>query len=184
MGVGYTTIMYGEESLLDGIADIGACRSDGVETSLGEIDAVGADAFEEQLSAYNLDLYCAMGEWLETQDAADRIAAGAETAADLGAPYLGILPPHRGTTDDDDFERWLGDICDAAADADITPVLHHHGGPASNNSMKLKSGSTTPRIPWDCSGIRLITIRTTKEIQRVTCPTVSAGSLTTSSTFT
>ncbi|KAA9400731.1 sugar phosphate isomerase/epimerase [Haloarcula sp. CBA1131] len=128
MGVGYTTIMYGEESLLDGIADIGACRYDGVETSLGEIDAVGANAFEKQLDAYDLDLYCAMGEWLETQGAADRIAAGAETAADLGAPYLGILPPHRGTTDDDDFERWLGEICDAADDADITPVLHHHGG--------------------------------------------------------
>lgn len=128
MGVGFTTIMYGEELLLDGLADIGACRYDGVETSLGEIEAVGADAFAEQLDAYDLDLYCTMGEWLETQDAADRTAAGAETAAALGAPYLGILPPHRGTTDDDDFERWLGEICDAAADAGVKPVLHHHGG--------------------------------------------------------
>jgi hypothetical protein len=130
MGVGFTTIMYGEESLLDGLADIGACRYDGVETSLGEIGTVGAEPFAEQLDAYNLDLYCTMGEWLETQGAADRIAAGAATAADLGAPYLGILPPHRGTTDDDDFERWLGEVCDAAADAGVDHFVYSSVGSA------------------------------------------------------
>ena len=128
MGVGYTTIMYGADSLLDGIAEIGASRYDGVETSLGEIATVDSSALREQLDEYDLDLYCAMGEWLESEAAADRIAAGAETVADLGAPYLGVLPPHRGTTDDEDLERWLGEVCDAAAEAGVTPVLHHHGG--------------------------------------------------------
>lgn len=128
MGVGYTTIMYDAESLLDGLSEIGACRYDGVETSLGEIDAVGADAFEDRLEAEGLDLYCAMGGWLESETVADSMVEGAETLADLGAPYLGILPPHRGTTDDDDFERLLGRVCDAAADAGVTPLLHHHGG--------------------------------------------------------
>lgn len=127
MGVGYTTIMYDEASLLDGLSEIAACRYDGVETSLGEIGAVGADRFGEALDKYDLDLYCAMGEWLQSEAAAERIAAGAGTVADLDAPYLGILPPHRGTTDDDDFERWLETVCDAAADAGVTPVLHHHG---------------------------------------------------------
>ncbi|MBX0296875.1 sugar phosphate isomerase/epimerase family protein [Haloarcula nitratireducens] len=127
MGVGYTTIMYGEESLLDGLEEISACGYDGVETSLGEISTVGKDRFQQQLDDCGLDLYCTMGEWLESQAAADRIADGAETAAELGAPYLGILPPHRGTTEDADLERWLEQVCDAAASAGVTPVLHHHG---------------------------------------------------------
>lgn len=137
MGVGYTTIMYGEESLLDGVAEIAACGYDGVETSLGEIAAVGADRFRQQLNEYDLDLYCTMSEWLESDAAAQRIAEGAETAADLEAPYLGILPPHRGTTDEADLERWLGEVCDAAAAADVTPVIHHHGATAIENPDEI-----------------------------------------------
>lgn len=128
MGVGYTTIMYGEESLLDGLEEIAACGYDGVETSLAEIGAVGSDTFRDRLDANDLDLYCAMGEWLESPAAADRIAAGAETVAELDAPYLGVLPPHRGNADDADLERWLEQVCEAAADAGVTPLLHHHGG--------------------------------------------------------
>lgn len=128
MGVGYTTIMYDTGSLLEGLSELSACRYDGVETSLGEIDAVGEDAFRDRLETEGLDLYCAMGGWLESEVVADRMVEGVETLADLGAPFLGILPPHRGNASDEDFEQWLVRVCDAAADADVTPVLHHHGG--------------------------------------------------------
>ncbi|MGB9955149.1 sugar phosphate isomerase/epimerase family protein (plasmid) [Haloferax prahovense] len=139
MGIGYTTIMYDEESLFEGLSEFEACRYDGVETSLGEIDAVGQDQFSEKLEEYDLDLYCAMGEWLESEAAANRIAAGAETVAELGAPYVGILPPHRGTTTDDELQRYLEQVCDAAADAGVTPVIHHHGATAIEHPDEIET---------------------------------------------
>lgn len=127
MGVGYTTIMYEEESLSEGIADIAACRYDGIEMSLGKARAAGPEAIREQLEKYDLNLYLLMGEWLESDAAADRVADGASIAADLGAKFIGILPPKRGHVDDESLENWIAHVCNAAADANVTPLLHHHG---------------------------------------------------------
>lgn len=128
MGVGYTTIMYDEESFVQGIDEIAACQYDGVEMSLGEVDAYGSDVVGDRLEEYDLDLYMLMGGWLESEEEADAIAEGAHTAADLGAEFIGMLPPQRGLIDDDDLlEAWITRVCDAAADAGVTPLLHHHG---------------------------------------------------------
>lgn len=128
MGLGYTTIMYDEESFAEGISEIAACRYDGVEMGLGEVNAYGPEVVREQLDEYDLDLYMLMGGWLESEAEADTIAEGAYTAAELGAGFIGMLPPQRGLIDDDDLlEEWITRVCDAAADAGIMPVLHHHG---------------------------------------------------------
>lgn len=127
MGVGYTTIMYGEESLSEGVSDIAACQYDGIEMSLGKARAAGPETVQKQLEEYDLDLYLLMGEWLESGAAADRVADGASIAADLGAEFIGILPPQRGHVDDNSLETWITRVCSAAADANITPLLHHHG---------------------------------------------------------
>jgi inosose dehydratase len=128
MGVGYTTIMYDSESFEQGLSEIAACRYDGVEMSLGMAEAVGPDAVAEGLDEYGLDLYFLMGGFLESESIVDDIAAGAETAAELGSEFLGLLPPQRGLIEDDDLlEGWITRVCDAAADAGVTPLLHHHG---------------------------------------------------------
>lgn len=127
MGVGYTTILYDGDSLEEGIADVGACRYDGVEIGLEKIRHAGPENVAAWLDGYDLELYCVMSEWIETEEVVDRVAADAETVADLGAPFLGLLPPQRGGVDDETFAEWLETICVAAADADVTPVLHHHG---------------------------------------------------------
>lgn len=128
MGLGYTTIMYDEESFEEGISEIAACQYDGVEMSLGEVNAYGPETVRDQLTEYDLDLYMLMGGWLESEAEADAIAEGASTAADLGADFIGMLPPQRGLVDDDDLlEEWITRVCEAAADAGVTPVLHHHG---------------------------------------------------------
>lgn len=127
MGLGYTTIMYDEESFAEGLREIAACRYDGVEMGLGEVNGYGADYVADLLAEHDLDLYMLMGGWLESEGEAETIAAGAHTAADLGADFIGILPPQRGLIDDDDrLEGWITRVCDAADDAGITPVLHHH----------------------------------------------------------
>ena len=87
----------------------------------------GGEFVEEQLAEHGLGLYMLMGGWLESEEEAETIAAGADTAADLGADFIGMLPPQRGLINNDDLvEEWITRVCDAAADADITPVLHHH----------------------------------------------------------
>lgn len=127
MGVGYTTIMYDAESLETGVSDISVCRYDGIEIGLGKIRAVGADTVADWLDSYDLDLYCVMSHWIESGEVAERVADDAEMVADLGAEFLAILPPHRHRNDDETVEEWLVTICDAAAEAGITPLLHHHG---------------------------------------------------------
>ncbi|MDG5761666.1 sugar phosphate isomerase/epimerase [Natronococcus sp. A-GB1] len=126
MGIGYTTIMYDEGSFEEGLQEIAACRYDGLEMSLGEVNAYGANYVGEKLDEHDLDLYMLMGGWLESEDEAKTIAEGAYTAADLGAEFIGMLPPQRGLVEDDSVEKWITRVCDAAADAGITPVLHHH----------------------------------------------------------
>lgn len=127
MGIGYTTIMYDQESFEEGLREVAACRYDGVEMSLGEVSVYGADYVNEKLTAHGLDLYMLMGGWLESDAEADEIAEGAYTAADLGAEFVGMLPPQRGLVEDDEqVEAWITQVCEAAADAGVTPVLHHH----------------------------------------------------------
>jgi inosose dehydratase len=127
MGVGYTTIMYDAESLEAAVGDIGACRYDGIEMGLEKVRANDPKNIRTWLDEYDLDLYLVMSEWLETEEAVQRIAADAAMVSSLGAEFLGLLPPQRGHTDDDIVEEWLTTIADACADAGVTPLLHHHG---------------------------------------------------------
>jgi inosose dehydratase len=129
MGLGYTTIMYDPEQVVEtGIGDIGACRYDGVEIGLGKLETAGPKRVNRLLNEYDLDLYCVMSGWLLTESDANDAVEGAQLAADLGADFLGILPPPRGQVADEDLADWLDDIGAAASDAGITAVLHHHGG--------------------------------------------------------
>lgn len=127
MGIGYTTIMYDAESLETGVSDIGACHYDGIEIGLEKVRTVGRDALSKWLDRYSVDLYCVMSNWVESDETAERAAESAEMISELGAEFFGILPPQRHRNDDETVERWLAEIGDAAADADVTPVLHHHG---------------------------------------------------------
>lgn len=127
MGVGYTTIMYDAASLETGFGDVRACRYDGIEIGLEKVEAAGPDAIAEWLDEYDLDLYCVMSNWVESEEVARHVADQAEMVADLGADYLGVLPPQRHRNDDATVESWLQTISDAATDAGLTPLLHHHG---------------------------------------------------------
>ncbi|MBX0325098.1 sugar phosphate isomerase/epimerase [Halomicroarcula sp. F13] len=129
MNVGYTTIMYDSESVATtGISDFAACRYDGVEIGLEKVEALGADTLGSLLDEYDIDLFCVMAGWLNTEEDRQRAVDGAALAGDLGSTFLGILPPPRGVVDDETFAEWLEDICEAAAEAGVTPVVHHHFG--------------------------------------------------------
>jgi inosose dehydratase len=128
MGVGYTTLMYDAATLETGFGDVAACRYDGIEVGLGKVRAVGPETVADWLDTYGLELYCVMGGWLETDEAARGIADAAGTVADLGADRLGLLPPQRHRNDDGTVEDRLALVTDAALGAGLTPVLHHHGG--------------------------------------------------------
>lgn len=127
MGIGYTTILYDAASLRRGIGDVGACRYDGIEIALEKIERRGPAQVRTWLDEHDLDCYLVMGGWLESDADAASIADGASVAADLDADFLGVLPPQRGRVDDETLERWLAEICDAAAEAGVAPLLHHHG---------------------------------------------------------
>ncbi|MFB6174222.1 MAG: sugar phosphate isomerase/epimerase family protein [Halobacteriales archaeon] len=127
MALGYTTILYDAEATTEGIGDVGACRYDGIELSLGQVRAAGVGTVADLTAEHGLDVYCVMGDWLESADQVAAVADGAEVAADLGADFLGLLPPRRGLVDDDTLDGWLAEVCGAAAAAGVTPVLHHHG---------------------------------------------------------
>ncbi|RQG87789.1 sugar phosphate isomerase/epimerase [Natrarchaeobius halalkaliphilus] len=127
MGIGYTTILYDDESLADGIADIGACRYDGVEIGLEKVRAAGPEHVSACLEEHDLELYCVMSGWFESDEDVEGFADDAATVAEMGAEYYGLLPPQRGGTDDETFAGWLETFCEAATDAGLTPALHHHG---------------------------------------------------------
>ena len=127
MGIGYTTLMYDAAALETAFGDIGACRYDGIEVGLGKVESVGPDAVAEWLDLYDLELYCVMGHWTESEADAEHIADRTEMVANLGAEHLGILPPQRHRRDDETVESWLGIISEAATEAGVTPLLHHHG---------------------------------------------------------
>jgi inosose dehydratase len=129
MGIGYATLMYDPEEIVsEGLGDIAACRYDGVEIGLPKVNHIGPDRLEGLLEEYDLEIYCVMAGWLNTEEDVREAIDGTETAAALGAEFLGILPPPRGVVDDETFQRWLDEIGAAAADAGVVPVLHHHAG--------------------------------------------------------
>jgi len=97
MGVGFTTIMWDEEQLLDGISDVAASGYDGIEMGLGAVLAAGQETVADALDERGLDLYMLMCGWLESDETAEQAIEGASVVADLGAPFVGVLPPHRGT---------------------------------------------------------------------------------------
>lgn len=130
MGVGYTTMMYDEESIRTGLSDIGACRYDGVEMGLEKLRYAGSDTVREWLEAYNLEIYCVMAEWPVDEAAVGRICEGAELVGEVGATYYGLLPPERHREDEETLARWLDEIGAAAVDAGVTPLVHHHGATA------------------------------------------------------
>ncbi|NUB93687.1 TIM barrel protein [Haloterrigena sp. SYSU A121-1] len=127
MGTGYTTIMYGAESVEDALGDIAACRYDGVEISLEKIRANDPETVDRWLEEYDLECYLAMSEWIETENAVRRVIDDMPVAADLGAEFVGILPPQRARHDSDTVEDWLTRISDAALEAGLRPLVHHHG---------------------------------------------------------
>lgn len=127
MGLGYTTMLYDAPDVQEGIGDVAACRYDGLEIGLGKLLDAGPDVVAAALDEFGLECYCVMGGWVESDRDAARVVDDAGVAAELGAAFLGILPPRRGHVDDDTFERWLTDLCGAATEAGLRPVLHHHG---------------------------------------------------------
>lgn len=129
MGIGYATLMYDPEEIVsEGLGDLAACRYDGVEIGLPKVNDIGRERLRTLLDEYGLDLYCVMAGWLNDEDDVQEAVAGVSTAADLGANFLGILPPPRGVVDDATFGAWLDDIGAAASDVGVTPVVHHHAG--------------------------------------------------------
>ena len=105
--------MYDSDSVETGLSDIGACRYDGVEIGLEKLLDAGVGNVEEWLATYDLELYCVMSPWLESETAVESVVENADRIADLGAEYLGLLPPQRGNQDDETLESWLERIADA-----------------------------------------------------------------------
>ncbi|WP_137685429.1 sugar phosphate isomerase/epimerase family protein [Haloarcula mannanilytica] len=127
MGTGYTTMMYDSADVERGFEDIAACRYDGAEIGLGKIQAAGSDTVERALDETGLDLYCVMSDWLETEAAVKRVEGDLQMIADLGAEFIGLLPPQRHRHDDATVEQWVGRLADAATEVGVTPLVHHHG---------------------------------------------------------
>lgn len=138
MGTGYTTMMYGAEEIEDAFGDIAACRYDGVEIGVEKIRAAGPENVGRWLDDYDLELYLAMGEWIETDAAVQRMVDAMPLVSDLGAEFVGILPPQRGRHDEATVENWLSRISDAAADAGVRPLVHHHGATAVERSDEIR----------------------------------------------
>jgi inosose dehydratase len=127
MGTGYTTMMYDADVLETGISDIAACQYDGIEMGLEKVRAAGVGTVAEWLDTYDLNVYLVMGEWIESEEIAERMAREVSVAAELGADHFGVLPPQRNRHDDATVERMLETVTEAAVDAGVTPLLHHHG---------------------------------------------------------
>ncbi|GAB7021393.1 sugar phosphate isomerase/epimerase family protein [Halostagnicola bangensis] len=130
MGIGYTTILYDQETVRTGLSDISACQYDGVEIGLEKVRHAGATALEEWLEEYELELYCVMAEWPVDEAAVERICDGAQLVSDLDVPFYGFLPPERHREDQETLSNWLDRIGRAAADAGVRPLIHHHGATA------------------------------------------------------
>ncbi|QIO24617.1 sugar phosphate isomerase/epimerase [Haloarcula sp. JP-L23] len=139
MGVGYTTIMYDATDIDRALRDIAACQYDGAEIGIEKIRTMGFDTVGRLLEENDLDIYCVMSEWLETEAAVDRVVDDVPRVADLGAEYLGLLPPQRGRQDDETVQQWFTQITEAATDAGVTPLVHHHGATHVENAAEVRN---------------------------------------------
>lgn len=138
MGVGYTTLLYDEHTLEKGFGDISACRYDGVEIGLPKLRQVGAKRVGTLLSTHDLDLYCVMSPWIESDTVVRRIADHMDTLDRLNAEFIGLLPPQRHRNDTTTIREWLSRICDATIGTGLTPVLHHHGGTVAERPPEIR----------------------------------------------
>lgn len=129
MEIGYATLTYDPENIIGGgVADLAACGYDGVEVGLPKVRDIGRNRLGAVIEESGIDLYCVMAGWLNERNDVDAAIEGVEVATDLGADFLGILPPPRGIVDDATFGEWLDDIGTATAGTEVTPVIHHHAG--------------------------------------------------------
>lgn len=138
MGTGYTAMMYGAEDIEHALGDFAACRYDGVEIGVEKIQAAGPENVKQWLDEYDLDLYLAMGEWIENEDAAQRMVEVMPMVSDLGAEFVGVLPPQRGRHDETTVESWLSRVSEAAVEEGLRPVLHHHGATAVEQPGEIR----------------------------------------------
>lgn len=138
MGTGYTTIMYGSESIENAMSDITACQYDGVEIGIEKVRPNGAESIGQWLDEYDLEMYCTMSEWIETEDAVERMVDDMPMAAGIGAEFVGILPPQRGRHDTKTVEDWLSRISEAAVAAGVRPLIHHHGATAVEQPDEIR----------------------------------------------
>lgn len=130
--------MYDSGDVQTAIGDIEACRYDGVEIGLGKLRDNRENPVEEWLSNAGVALYCVMSEWIESDEAVQRIIDDISAIADLGAEFLGLLPPQRGRHDDETVAEWLTSVASAALDAGLRPVVHHHGGTAVEKPSEIR----------------------------------------------
>lgn len=146
--------LYGMD-LEQAISDIGVCGYDGVEFFLLQIREFegGVDRIKELLQEYDLDVFCMMGWFLRSDDEAQQMISGAEKTAQLGADYLAFLPPRRGVVDDEELSRLISDVCAAAGDAGVTPLLHPwigaHIATADEAETWLDEGPDNMRLAFD-----------------------------------
>lgn len=127
MGVGYTTLLYDSSDVEDGLWDIAACRYDGVEIGLDKLLKVGPKTVRSSLSEHDLDLYCVVGGWIESDETVARIRDNIDLIDSLGADFVGVLPPRRGLVGDDTLQSWLDAVGESIATTDLTGLIHHHG---------------------------------------------------------
>ena len=126
MGVGYTLIVYDAATVEAGFSDVAACRYDGIELGLEKLRA-NRHGIGDWLDRYDLEMYCVMSEWLESEGAIERVVEDMDLVAETGAEFFGMLPPQRNRQDDETVERWLREVADAATAVGVTPLIHHHG---------------------------------------------------------
>jgi inosose dehydratase len=138
MGTGYTTLMYGAEDIERALGEMAACRYDGAEISVEKIQAVGPENVRQWLDDYDLALYLAMGEWIETEEVVQRMVDVMPMVSELGAEFVGLLPPQRGRHDEATVEAWLARVSEAAVDAGVRPVVHHHGATAVEQPGEIR----------------------------------------------
>ena len=153
MPVGYSTIMYDVDEADEAIRDIGACRYDGIEFSLREIREFGPEEIRARCDRHDLEPYCVMGTWLESDDQVEQGVAGTSLVAEAGVARYGLLPPRRGLVDEATFEGWLDDLCAACDDAGLTPLLHHHGATMVERPTEIRewldAGPANLRLLFD-----------------------------------
>lgn len=128
MELGYAPLMYPPTAFSQAFSDIGACRYDGVDLVLGKVHEVGVDTVADLLRKYDLSPVCIVAGWLDDADTVEMIVDSLPSVADLGATYLGVIPPRRSHSSLDTFHDRLDTILDRCRDCGVTPVVHHHAG--------------------------------------------------------